>query len=475
MGRERLMALAILKQRGSLHESLEREADAGTPFAAYRDRPVDFVREVLGYELWSKQAEILQALAEQPRVSVRSCHNAGKTFAAAQAALWFLQTRPGSIVITTAPSGRQVRDLLWREIRTGFARARQPLVGRCLTTRIDCRPDWYATGFSTDNPVNFQGPHSPAGVLVIGDEASGLPEWLYEAIDGLLTQEGARLLLIGNPNYPVGSFYESHRTWPAEQRFHISAFDVPPHILRPDWKEEMRGKYGEESPVYQVRVLGNFPPQGANALISLLWVEAAQNRESVPGTPIEIGVDVARFGDDESVAYVRAGSKIVDAAYWQGNDTMQSAGRVAALIQRWRPSRVKVDVIGLGAGVVDRLKEQGYPVIGVNVGQAAFDKEAFANLRAEIYDGLATRFRDGEIAVPPDDMDLSNQLTALTMGYTSRGQMQLVRKEDMKTQGFASPDRADALALCFAGKVDETNPLAGRVRTAGVRGWMPKS
>ena len=145
---------------------------------------MEFVREVLGGDPWGRQVEILEALAREPRVTVRSCNGAGKTVCAAWSMLWFLQTRPGSIAVTTAPTGRQVRDLLWRRVQTWFYGAKRKLNGRCMTTFLECGTEWYATGFSTDKEVNFQGPHSPHGVLFIGDEASGLAEWLFNAMAG---------------------------------------------------------------------------------------------------------------------------------------------------------------------------------------------------------------------------------------------------------------------------------------------------
>jgi phage terminase large subunit len=429
-------------------------------FTAYRDRPVEFAREVLGAEPWERQEEILRALAREPRVTVRSCNGAGKTLCASWAVLWFLCSRPGSIVVTTAPTGRQVRDYLWRRIREAFSGARCPLPGRCLTQQIECAPNWYATGFSTDEEVKFQGPHSPHGVLFICDEASGVAEWLYQAASGFMTEPGAKMLLIGNPNSPSGGFYESHKRWPQAQKFHISAFDVPAHVLKPGWREEMLSDFGAESPVYQVRVLGEFPEQGEDSLISMRWVEAAQQRWIPPAdadlhAEVEIGSDIARYGSDESVSYVRSGPRVLDAVGWRGQDTQASAGQIAALARQWQAVTIKVDGIGIGAGVVDALMVEGLPVIDVNVGESAWDSEHFANRRAEIFWGLRERFKTGDIAIPPDDDLLLDQLVSLKYSYTPRGQIKLESKEEMRkkrgqNQHWSSPDRADALALCFA-------------------------
>jgi hypothetical protein len=164
----------------------------------------------------------------------------------------------------------------------------------------------------------------------------------------------------------------------------------------------------------------------------------------------EIGVDVARYGSCETVAVVRRGSVVIRLEAWQGQDLMATAGRVAALIREHAPvGAVKVDVIGLGAGVVDRLREQGFrQVTGINVAERALQPERYAARRDEIYFGLRDRFRDGEVAVR--DEKLAAQLAAMRYGYTSRGQLKVESKEEMRDRGLKSPDRADALALAFA-------------------------
>lgn len=461
--------------------ALARQTAPKTDFSRYKHDPVGFVRDVLGEDPWDKQRQILEALSREPAVTVRSCHGAGKTVTASWAVLWFTQTRPGSVAITTAPTARQVRDLLWRRVNGSFRRAKVPLIGRCLTTKWESVEDieWYATGFATDDQVGFQGPHSAAGVLFVGDEASGLKEWLFESVKGWMTQDDAKMLLIGNPNHASGYFYESHRRWPASQRFHISAYDVPPHILLPSWIDGMKRDYGETSPVYHVRVLGEFPPQGEDTIISLAWAEAAQNREREPGKPCEMGVDVARYGGDETCVYVRQGDRVVDAHYWRGQSVTQVVGRVAELAKRWQPEAIKVDEIGIGAGVVDGLEAEGWPAIGVNVGQSATIKpDEYENLRTEIFMDLAERFRDGSIDIPLDDQMLVDQLTSLTYSYTPKGKRKLVSKEDMRKarQGaslWSSPDRGDALALCFAANLGGWAPvvISGPPREDG--GWKP--
>lgn len=444
-------------------------------FERYQNDPVGFCRQVLGVEPWERQIAIMEALARESRVTVRSCNGAGKTICAAWIVLWFLVTRPGSIVVTTAPTGHQVKNLLWRRIRQAYADSKTKLPGVCQTMQLDCGPDWYAIGLSTDKEINFQGPHSPAGVLMVGDEASGLAEWMYQAMDGSMTEQGAKQLLIGNPNDASGSFYESHKSWPASQRFHISAFDVPEYVLRPTWKEEILRDFGADSPVYQVRVLGEFPDAGEDRLFPMSLVTAAQERSLEPGAETIIGVDVAYKGGDESVAYVRRGGAVVAASHWRGYDTLESAGRVTALANQWEALRINVDVIGYGAGCKDQLAEnfrgKAAAVSGINVGEAARDKERFFNRRSELFWGLRQRFVDGDISIPKEDGLLMDQLLTLSFVYTPRGQIKVASKDEIRKDRPAnakwqSCDRADSLMLTFAAAQNRWSPVSiyGNVR-----------
>lgn len=449
------LARAILSRRGVAVPDDRLLAGSpctsGPDFARYRDRPADFIRETLGEQPWAKQEAIAQALADQRRVTVRSCNGSGKTWLASRLALWFLYSRPGSIVVTTAPTWRQVRDQIWRYIAGCHGRAKLP--GLC--NQAELQPDganreWYAMGISTDDPTRFQGTHAAAGVLLIVDEASGVAEPIFEAGAGFMTGAESYTLLIGNPNSPTGTFYRSHQGggW---ARFHISALDVPPHVLDPAFIERAKADWGgEDNPAYQVRVLGEFPSEGDDTLIGLRFVTAAQEAAHEAEGQVEIGADIARFGSDESVAIARQGPKVIAMEGWRGQDTQASAGRIAAFARRWNTMRVRVDEIGVGAGVVDALKAAKCPnVEGVNVGTAARDNERFLNLRAEMFWALRERFREGDIAIPKDDL-LYSQLCGLKYKYTTSGKVQIESKDDARKRGEPSPDRADALALAFA-------------------------
>lgn len=432
--------------------------------AAWGADPVGFARRELGACPWSKQVEILEAVRDHSRVAVRSCNGSGKTYIAAHAVLWWLMCFPDALVITTAPTAHQVRDVLWREIRRAYRGNEDLIDGTLLRTSLELGEKHYAQGLSTDRPERFQGFHE-GHILFVVDEASGVREGIFEAIEGSMTSAHAKMLLLGNPSSVSGTFYEAfHRRRELWHAIHISAFDTPnlsegrvvmPTLVTPRWVEEAKVNWGEDSPMYQVRVLGEFPSETEDTLIALRLIERAAQAQAPASAageePTEMGVDVARFGTDRSVICVRRGEQVIEMEAFARRDTMETAGRVKAAIGKHRPRIVRVDVIGVGAGVVDRLREQGCPeVTGVNVASRASRPEHFANLRAELYDGLRERFQQGRVRIPAD-AELIGELAGIRYSFTSSGQVRIEDKEEARARGLRSPDKADALMLAFAG------------------------
>ena len=435
-------------------------AEQEAVFDEGQEDPAFWFGEILGLDLWEKQIGIAEAVRDHPAVTVASCHGAGKTFTAAAISLWFLYCFPPAKVVTTAPTGRQVRDQLWMEIKRLHSRAAArgyPLGGECLQVRLKVAEDWFAVGISTDEAEQFQGYHS-VNLLVVVDEAAGVKEPIFQAVTGLVTTANARRLYIGNPTSTAGAFWRSQHSPLAWKRLAISAFDTPnfqgegiirPYLVTPQWVEERREEWGEGSPLWTALVLGEFPTAGTRTLIPLELVELAQNAELAAEGPVEMGVDVARFGDDESVVIVRKGPVVLEIMVYRGLDTMELTGRVVDFIRRCSPSAIKVDEIGIGSGVVDRLREQGYTqVVGINVANKARDSEQFAIIRDEMWFALADRFKGGDIQIPRDSV-LMGQLANIEYDFTSRGQRYVEGKDAMKKRGLKSPDRADALALAF--------------------------
>ena len=431
---------------------------------AWRYKPTLFAKDYLGIHPWKKQREILSAIASHSRVAVRSCNGSGKTFTAALAAIWWLMAYDEAIVITTAPTERQVQNLLWREIRGIYLKNRDLIGGKITATRLELSSKRYAFGFSTNTTERFQGFHNQ-NLLVIVDEASGVKEPIFDAIRSCLTTANAKLLMIGNPQNLSGTFYDAfHKNRQRWETIHVSAFDTPtftreiaahepppPGILTREWVDEIASFAGEENSRYQIHVLGEFPSQADDTLIPLKWIEQAADRHLEPGDEHEavMGLDVARFGDAKTVAIVRKGAQVVEMRELPSAELMETTGRAQELARDNGVKTIFVDAVGIGAGVADRLKEIGSArVVGVNAGLKASDSERFANLRAEMFHGLRQRFADQDIAIP-NDPDLVSQLASLTYTYTSRSQLQMQSKEQIRNSGLPSPDKADALTLAF--------------------------
>ena len=463
--------------------------------------PNGFAREVLGVKLWSKQDEILRAVRDHRRVAVKAGNGLGKGFTAAVAVLWFLYSHKPATVLTTAPTARQVRHVLWREIRRLHHASSQLIGGRMLQTRLEMEEDRFALGLSTDEVDQFQGFHSP-NMLIVVDEAEGVIEPIYEAIDAVMTAGNSKLLLIGNPTSITGTFRRAfHEERHLYHNITISALDSPnvkqqrvvlPGLTTHEWVAERVALWGEASPMYHARVLGDFSDRAEDTLISLTHIEQAIARYEMgrvasseasspspgqdwdegwdggeedddPNTPTILAVDVARFGADQSVLLLASPDAVLHIEAHHGLDTMQLAGRVVEACRRWstdRPiERIVVDEIGVGAGVVDRLKELDLPVAGINVGRPARHRKLFANLRAEGYWRLYELFSQDLIAIP-NDPELAGQLSSLRYSYNSRGQLIIESKDDSRARGIPSPDKADAMMLAFLGH----NP-AVRLRT----------
>ena len=449
--------------------------------------PIPFAQDVLKVDLWSKQEEVLSALAEHPRVAVKSGNGLGKGFCASVAVLWFLYYHDPAIVLSTAPTFRQVRHVLWRQIHRLHRRARDVLGGKMLDTRWEIAEDRYAMGLSADSGDQFQGFHCD-NMLIVVDEAEGVDDDIYEAIEAVMTAADPRLLLIGNPTTVSGAF---RRAFYQERHLYhtitISALESPNvragHVVTPGltsakWVEEHKETWGEDNPIYRARVLGEFPDQAEDTLIKLSEIEAASRREPAAGEPaaggpavgkttagaedaeqrgtavtadtrdVVLAVDVARFGSDRSVILRRRGDVVEEIRTFHRLDTMQLVGWVVSAINDSQPAMVYVDEIGVGAGVVDRLREQGYRVKGINVARRAQQDALFANLRAQGYWQLRERFASGTISIPVDNQ-LMGELAALRYSYDSQGRIILESKESMRQRGLPSPDKADALMLAY--------------------------
>lgn len=452
--------------------------------------PVWFAREIMGDDPWQKQCEILESVRDNKRTVVRSCHGIGKSRLAGGMLLsWWLYSHPNSLVVTTAPTARQVEKIVWQEVAAAHARSKVPLGGRVLQTEIKIAPGWYAMGFTSDDPNAVQGWHSEHLLLLV-DEASGIDSELDEAFEGVLTSAHCRVLKIGNPTDPTGPLAKEF-TSPGAAKFAISAFDTPnfttfgitlddcitgewerkidgplprPYLITPEWVADKVKRWGVDSPAFKSRVLGAFPELGNDMVIPLSWIEAARQREYVPTEKDSktLAVDVARFGGDETVIGLRHGFRYRTHKSYRGKDTMETAGHVSRAIAETGARHAAIDANGVGGGVFDRLKELGKRVVSMGAGEGANDSERFLNARAEWFWGLREAFEQKLVDIDEHDDDLLGQLANLKYKVDSKGRIQIESKAEMKKRGMPSPDRADTMAMAFASVVSNAPKRSAR-------------
>lgn len=419
------------------------------------------MREALRAEPEPWQQEALQRLATEDRLAVRSGHGVGKSAFLAWVIIWWLLTRYPAKVACTAPSAHQLQDVLWGELAKWVRRLAEPLRS-WLIVKAD-RAELAGAGQTSfaaartarrEQPEAFQGFHSE-NMLFIADEASGIDDVIFEVGEGAMSTRGAKTILTGNPTRLQGYFYRAfHEAASVWSRMKVSCYDS--RQVDPAFIERMKVTWGEHSDVFRYRVLGEFPTANSNAVIPLHLLEASvlrdvQGRVDVP--PVW-GVDVARFGRSRTALCKRRENVLMEPIrWWTNQDLMQTAGLIHA---EWnscpfldRPSAICIDVIGLGAGVNDRLKELGLPVVGINVAESPGVKEQFLRLRDELWWKVREWFSARDTFMPRDP-DLIADLSAPTYSITSNGHIKIESKVDMEKRGIRSPDLADALCLTFA-------------------------
>ena len=486
-----------------------------SPFARFERDPIGFMTDHLGEHPWSKQREIALSVRDHRKTAVQSCHESGKSYIASRIVAWWLSSWPlgEAFAVTTAPTGRQVRAILWREINRCHKKGRLP--GRTNMT------EWLVgneiIGFGSKpadgDHTAFQGIHARR-VLVVIDEGCGIEEGLVRAAESLCANDLSRMLIIGNPDDPTAYFRKICTPGSGWNTLRISAFDTPNFTGEPIPEEirdllighiyvdEMTASLGVDNPIYKAKVMGEFPEQADDGLIPLSWILRAQRRElEVPPLPTleasaseaafraavkehelrwpnHLGVDVGG-GHDKSVFCHRRGPVARVIGRTTTPDTMQTAAAMLAHVIDLGVQKSKIDPVGIGHGALDRCKEMAAgrnladlelelpdgrtrviprllaqqaakKVIGVNVGERPSNPERFENLRAELYWALRQRFQTEDLDLDPVDDKLAGQLTGMRWRANGRGQICLESKKDMKKRGLASPDEADALMLAMA-------------------------
>lgn len=446
-----------------------------------------------GGTLWSKQAEIANAIQTNKNVAIKAGHGVGKSFLTAVLICHWVDVHyPNCFVATTAPSVSQIGAIIWREVRRMYAliekRYNEGIIDHKLPGKINQdnknnewkSPDGQLIGFGRKPPENkeddsFQGIHD-GYVLAIADEAVGVSGELIDALGNITSNEDSRRLLICNPTNPasyIGKlFREKNEAWYLDT---ISVFDSPnftderfqldKEVLKkltgPQYVEDKKKEYGENSARYKSRVLGEFAFDVGNALIQPEDIAKAIDTEILPTTqPAVMGVDVASYGEDHSVAYMNQGGRLRFLEAWDQSNAMQTANRIHRLAMDNGIRQVRIDAGGFGGAIVDLVRNLAYEeenatyTIVAMYGQAASpDKRRWINTRAFWWDKFRLLCREGELDMDPGcpkSETLQDELMSVEYKIANSGGLQIESKEEMRRRGFKSPDYADAAIYAMA-------------------------
>lgn len=472
----------ILLQALGLTETFYADGeDADAAAARYAREPSVWAQDRLGEHFWSKQVEIAESVRDNRLTAVQSCHGTGKSFTVSRLTAWWLSIHPPgeARVVTTAPTGDQVKAILWSEINGAFAKAQargNPFIGRVNETewKLDKRLLAFGRKPSDYNPHAFQGIHAKY-VLVILDEACGINKQFWTAANAIATGEHCRIVAVGNPDDP-GSYFARACASGRWNVIRISAFDSPNFtdesvpaelgeaLVSQAYVDDMKAEYGEESPTYISKVLGEFPTDSEDGVVRLSKVRACcRERETSwrpeQTIPVELGIDLGAGGDETAIRERRG---VVVGREWKfrEKDPVKTVARIVEAIRESGAATVKVDVIGIGWGVVGSLREkrqQGLHdarVVGVNVSEASSEPGRFKNLRSQVWWEIGRKLSEDLVwdlsgLEEADRERLVSQLTAPKYSVDSAGRTVVEPKAETKKRIGRSPDNADALLLAF--------------------------
>lgn len=446
----------------------------------------------------------MKSVRDYVKTAVKACHAPGKTFTAAVTVLWFLYNYPGSIILTTAPTYNQVENLLWREIKALHNRSLVELGGefrKTPTLSLQLGEKHFAQGLSPKEPERFQGYHAPY-ILIIVDEASGMDPRIMAAIEGIMMSGEARLLLLSNPTKPEGTLYDAFNQYRAAYNtITLDAFSTPnlsdlwsdfksldkladklallrsapvknKYLVRADSVANLLEQYGEDSQIWRVRVMAEFPDAASDAIFKLWHLEACVRQwEEMPAEmrwwgnlqrwphPVYGGFDPARFGDNKTSLCAQSQDIWAPFEVHDQTDTIFAAGRAAEFSQRHRCTELRVDEHGGGGGPLDLLnRNKRVPSIGIHVGNRDVSDNRYYNKRAETYYQVEALARQQKLWLP-NNQRLIGQLATIKYKYAADGKILVESKEDMRKRNVQSPDEADALILS---KFQSGSNVAGR-------------
>ena len=423
--------------------------------------PVMFVETMLQVKPEKWQREFLQNVMQNPRCAVKSGHGVGKTAVLSWLILWWVFTRHPCKVVCTANTAHQLSDVLWAEAQKWARR-----LPESFYSQMDMKSDKINIAGSTDsyavarvsrreNPEALQGFHSE-NLLFIIDEASGVDDKIFEVGEGSLSTPDAKVVMTGNPTRTSGYFFNAfHAMRDRWTRMTVSCADSTQ--VSKEFIEDMNIKYGSDSNVYRVRVLGEFPKAEDDTVIPLYMVESSIDRDiSVdPYEPVVWGLDVANFGSDRTALCKRRGAELIEPVRtWQGKDLMETVGIVMNEYEicnyKDKPTDIMVDSIGIGSGVASRLTELDLPARPIQVSESPALKTKYMRLRDELWFRAREWFEGRDVRIMQDDK-LIEELIAPRFKFTSNGKIKVEAKDEFKKRlGGRSCDLADAFCLTFA-------------------------
>lgn len=455
----------------------------------YREDIVLYAKEVLLFSPDPWQVEVLKDIAKHNKVTVKSGQGVGKTGIEAVVLLWFLTCFPFPRIVATAPTKQQLHDVLWSEVAKW--QSRSPLLSEILKWTktyiymVGYEKRWFAVARTATKPENMQGFHED-NMLFIVDEASGVADPIMEAILGTLSGANNKLFMCGNPTKTSGVFYESHTSDRGIYKCHTVSSADSPRTNKENIESIIR-KYGRDSNVVRVRVLGEFPMQEDDVFIPLSMIEHSMNCEVEERavTNIDIGCDVARFGDDKTVIGYKVNEKVEFYKKMNGQDTMRTAADLAYLGQMLIDKHqfkhkvaIRIDDGGVGGGVVDRLRQikENNPeqywwmeIVPVKFG-IRIKHKYYYDSTTYMMNCVKTLLRNEDDEgnpkpvelILPNDNDLVAQLSCRKYTMTDSSKIKVESKDEMKKRGLPSPDEADCiLLLCL--------PVAIKDKKKGVK------
>ena len=440
-----------------------------------RDADADvFTEKYLGLKLYDWQKKVLLDLSQPgARVALKAANGSGKTaMIAAPAALWYGLIYPGSIVITTSGVYRQVKEQMWPQIRS-LASKVAGLGMQINQTDLTMDNGSRILGFATDSPNRFEGFHG--NVFIILDECKSIDETLFEAVARI---QPSRILAMSSPGGTTGKFYKIFSKEQKWWKLHtVTAFDCP-HIKQ-SWVDEQMEMWGKDHPLIRSMIFGEFQETSGEGLV-VPWDTLMQCLDSPPtkeGHEVVAACDFAAAGD-ESVFCMRVGNKITKLVAWREANTMAGCARFALEFEKagLKPEQIFGDAGGLGLPMCHQLAEMGWPIHQVNLGGRAHDPDRYTNRGTEMWFEAARQIDRCE-AILPDCEILHSQLTTRRVATSKTGKLNLESKKEMKSRGFSSPDRADALVMAMASFSDQYmwerrwQPNLEEVLEAGMAEW----